>query len=74
MRDDFQLIVPQGTVKARKGNFVIYDINYLLENLANEIYILMKAKYAKTASFSGTISMSPEDHEKLIKLLDGECE
>jgi len=70
MRDEFKLVVPQGTVKARKGNFVIYDINYLLENLSNEIYILMRAKYAQTPTFTGTIKIPPEDMERLMKIVE----
>ena len=30
--------------KFRSGNFVVYDINYLLENLAREIFMLYQAK------------------------------
>lgn len=33
-----------GMKKFRTGNFVIYDIDYLLENLAREIYLLMGLK------------------------------
>ena len=32
-----------GLKKFRSGNFVVYDINYLLENLAREVYLLMGA-------------------------------
>lgn len=30
-----------GLKKFRSGNFVVYDINYLLENLAREVYLLV---------------------------------
>ena len=33
--------------KARKGNLVIYDIDYLLENLPREIYLLESYRKAK---------------------------
>lgn len=32
--------VPKGTVKTTCGNYVIYDRDYLLENLPREIYLL----------------------------------
>lgn len=33
-----------GMKKFRSGNFVVYDIDYLLENLAREISMLYQAK------------------------------
>lgn len=33
-----------GLKKFRLGNFVVYDIDYLLENLAREIFMLYQAK------------------------------
>lgn len=33
-----------GIKKLRSGNFVVYDIDYLLENLAREISMLYQAK------------------------------
>lgn len=47
---DTSVSVGNDTIKLRKGvkkfraeNYVIYDVNYLLENLAREVYLLMGA-------------------------------
>ena len=32
--------IPEKTLKYRKGNYVLYDINYLLDNLSQEVHIL----------------------------------
>ena len=32
--------IPEKTLKFRKGNFVLYDINYLLDHLAQEVHLL----------------------------------
>lgn len=32
--------IPKGTKKIRTGNYVIYDIDYLLDNLAREVCLL----------------------------------
>lgn len=32
--------IPEKTLKFRKGNFVLYDINYLLDHLSQEVHLL----------------------------------
>lgn len=32
--------IPEKTLKYRKGNYVLYDINYLLDHLSQEVHIL----------------------------------
>ena len=32
--------IPEKTLKYRKGNYVLYDINYLLDNLSQEVHLL----------------------------------
>ena len=32
--------IPEKTLKYRKGNYVLYDVNYLLDNLSQEVHIL----------------------------------
>lgn len=32
--------VADGTLKARKGDYVIYNVEYLLKNLTREVYML----------------------------------
>lgn len=32
--------IPEKTLKFRKGNYVLYDINYLLDHLAQEVFLL----------------------------------
>ena len=32
--------IPEKTLKYRKGNYVLYDINYLLDNLSREVHLL----------------------------------
>lgn len=44
-----------GMKKFRSGNFVVYDIDYLLENLAREISILYQTKSDFNNSIQKTI-------------------
>jgi len=32
--------IPDKTLKYRKGNYVLYDINYLLDHLSQEVHLL----------------------------------
>ena len=32
--------IPEKTLKFRKGNFVLYDIDYLLDHLSQEVHLL----------------------------------
>ena len=41
--DDDTVKLKKGVKKFRAENYVIYDVNYLLENLAREVYLLMGA-------------------------------
>lgn len=69
-----RLCIPKGTVKARFGNYIVYDIDYLLENLSREITLLTQARDSETPTFTGTISMPPEDMERLMKILEDDNE
>ena len=39
--------IPEGTLKFRKGNFVLYDINYLLDHLSQEVHLLEEYRQNK---------------------------
>jgi hypothetical protein len=39
--------MPENCLKARHGNYVLYKIDYLLKNLAREIYLLESARRMK---------------------------
>ena len=39
--------IPEKTLKFRKGNFVLYDINYLLDHLAQEVFLLEQYRQSK---------------------------
>ncbi len=67
---DGKLCVPKGVVKARFGNYIVYDIDYLLENLSREITLLTQARDSETPTFTGTIKMPPEDMERLMKIVE----
>lgn len=32
--------IPEKTLKYRKGNYVLYDVDYLLDHLAQEVFLL----------------------------------
>lgn len=34
------IAITDGTLKARVGKYMIYDIDYLLDNLSREVYLL----------------------------------
>ena len=36
--------IKDGTLKARHGRYVVYDVDYLLKNLSREIYLLESSK------------------------------
>lgn len=38
----------ENTKKTRKGNIVVYDIDYLLDNLAREVYLLESYRQHRT--------------------------
>ena len=40
--------IPEKTLKYRKGNYVLYDINYLLDNLSQEVHILEEYRRNKS--------------------------
>ena len=39
--------IPEKTLKFRKGNFVLYDIDYLLDHLAQEVFLLEQYRQSK---------------------------
>ena len=39
--------IPEKTLKFRKGNFVLYDIDYLLDHLAQEVHLLEEYRQNK---------------------------
>ena len=36
--------IKDGTLKARHGKYVVYDVDYLLKNLSREVYLLEASK------------------------------
>ena len=40
--------IPKGTRKIRTGNYVIYDIDFLLDNLSREVYLLEESRKSRT--------------------------
>ena len=51
-------------LKARVGNFVVYDVDYLLNNLAREIYLLESTRHATVSAFSVKAFLEYQEHEK----------
>ena len=52
MRETVQFEIPKKTLKYRRDNFVLYDVDYLLDHLAQEVALLEnyrqhKDKHAK---------------------------
>ena len=52
MRETVQFEIPKKTLKYRRDNFVLYDVDYLLDHLAQEVFLLEnyrqhKDKHAK---------------------------
>ena len=52
MRETVQFEIPKKTLKYRRDNFVLYDVEYLLDHLAQEVALLEnyrqhKDKHAK---------------------------
>ena len=39
--------IPEKTLKFRKGNFVLYDIDYLLDHLSQEVHLLEQYRRSK---------------------------
>ena len=39
--------IPEKTLKYRKGNYVLYDINYLLDHLSQEVHLLEEYRQSK---------------------------
>lgn len=39
--------IPEKTLKFRKGNFVLYDIDYLLDHLSQEVHLLEEYRRSK---------------------------
>ena len=39
--------IPEKTLKYRKGNYVLYDINYLLDHLSQEVHLLEEYRLNK---------------------------
>ena len=39
--------IPDKTLKYRKGNYVLYDINYLLDHLSQEVHLLEEYRRSK---------------------------
>ena len=54
------LTIEKGTKKARYANYVIYDIDYLLDHLAQEVYLLESYRKAPKA-------LTLEEFKKRIK-------
>lgn len=52
--------IKKGTMKMAVGNYVIYDRNYLLDNLSREIYLLATNKQRTVKKFS------KEDFERFV--------
>ena len=51
-RETVQFEIPKKTLKYRRDNFVLYDVDFLLDNLSMEVYLLEnyrqhKDKHAK---------------------------
>ena len=44
---DWEAIKEAGTLKARSGEYVIYKVDYLLDHLAREIYLLESGRNAR---------------------------
>lgn len=44
---DWDTIKATGTLKARSGEYVIYKVDYLLDHLASEIYLLEYGRKAR---------------------------
>ena len=40
MRETVQFEIPKKTLKYRRDNFVLYDVDFLLDNLSMEVYLL----------------------------------
>ena len=40
MRETVQFEIPKKTLKYRRDNFVLYDVDYLLDHLSMEVYLL----------------------------------
>jgi hypothetical protein len=36
--------IKDGTLKARHGKYVVYDVDYLLKNLSREVYLLESSR------------------------------
>ena len=39
--------IPEGTLKFRKGKYVLYDIDYLLDHLSQEVHLLEEYRQNK---------------------------
>lgn len=39
-RETVQFEIPKRTLKHRRDNFVLYDVDYLLDHLSMEVYLL----------------------------------
>lgn len=39
-RETVQFEIPKKTLKYRRDNFVLYDVDFLLDNLSMEVYLL----------------------------------
>lgn len=66
--------IPEKTLKFRKGNFVLYDIDYLLDHLSQEVHLLeqyrqRKAKKVEWEMLLNQIrELSAEDFKEMTTL------
>lgn len=74
--------IPDKTLKYRKGNYVLYDINYLLDNLSQEVHLLEEYRRGKGKKLEWEIllnqirELSAEDFKDIrtVKGVNNEAE
>lgn len=47
MRETVKFEIPKKTLKYRRDNYVLYDINYLLDHLSQEVHLLEEYRRSK---------------------------
>jgi hypothetical protein len=71
--------IPEKTLKFRKGNFVLYDIDYLLDHLSQEVHLLEEYRRSKKTHpqvdwesvLSEVRKLSAEDFKEMKTLKGG---
>lgn len=48
--------IKDGTKKIRLGNYVVYDVDYLLDHLASEVSLMYSAKQRNVAVFDDALA------------------